>query len=329
MNTLHEEIRMRAARGDVLSREELLEIARGVESLINSNRELTQKTQRLEAKVGVLTSMNEIAFAAAGSSRTIDEMRSNAKEVCSSTGQLFNAFEVNQLIHAFDISESRLKTMQKDYDRISRCINIPIGVEAMVKAIENGDVRPFSFQDVAAMIEVQHSTSTLSRPVKNNLKEIFDLLKARPDALFYGSEVRAIRKWGADHDRNLSLVKSRLGRAFTDPVGYMDKRFDLMLSKDTKRQLLDGRVISAQSYQDAVFSRPDFLKIPEDWVLMDGRTQFHAGHFHTHPSSGKWWCGIHFRDMTAATLMNTLETALAELRLLYIHFPKGVLNETA
>ena len=31
--------------------------------------------------------------------------------------------------------------------------------------------------------------------------------------------------------------------------------------------------------------------------------------------------------LTAAELMNTLETALGELRLLYIHFPNGVQNE--
>ena len=163
--------------------------------------------------------------------------------------------------------------------------------------------------------------------MRNSVREVFQLLKAQPNALFYGEEMRAVRKWGTDHDRNLSIVKARLGRAFTDPVGYMDDRFDMMLSKTTKRQLLDGKALLANAYQNAVFTRPDFLKIPEDWKLTDGRTQFHAGPFHTHPDSGKWWSGTHFTNLTAAELMNTLETALGELRLLYIHFPNGVQNE--
>lgn len=136
-----------------------------------------------------------------------------------------------------------------------------------------------------------------------------------------------VRQWGVDHERNANIVKSRLGRAFTDPVGYMDPRFDLMLSKVTKRQLLDGKALTAQAYQHAVFTRPDFLKIPETWTLCDDKTQFHAGeHFHTNPCDGTWWCGAHFSGLSGYQLMNILETALAELRLLHIHFPGGINN---
>ena len=152
-----------------------------------------------------------------------------------------------------------------------------------------------------------------------NIKEVLQKVKAHPNSLFYGEELRIVRQWGQDHERNADIIKRRFGRAFTDPVGYMDPRFDLMLTKEHKKQLLNGRVLLAQGYQHAVFARPDFLKIPEDWVIGNTGQQFHVGEdwWHTDPS-GRWWCGSNFQRLTAHELMTRLETALGELRLLFI-----------
>lgn len=323
-----QEIRHKAARGENLTMGELLDIAETLENYDREIERLTRMSEQRGAQVAVLKEMNTIAFNAAAAARTIDEMRECSKEVCSTTGQLFNAFEVRQVINAYDISERQRAALAKTHDQLMSQSITAIGVEQLISDVNKANVHPFSYQDVAALVEMYRSTSSLTRPMRNNVREVFQLLKAQPNALFHGQEVKMVREWGANHDRNLSIVKARLGRAFTDPVGYMDTRFDMMLSKTTKRQLLDGKALLANAYQNAVFTRPDFLKIPEDWKLLDGRTQFHAGeHFHTRATDGLWWCGTHFNDMTGHQLMNILETALGELRLLYIHFPNGVQNE--
>lgn len=324
---LLEELRNKAARGEVLTSGEMMDITEEFERLEAKCRALENKLDQKTAQIAILDVMMTSAMGAAGSCRTVDEMRELTKNVAVCESPLFNSFEVRTVISELDFTKRCEDTLQKDYTRLSKYVNEPIGVQAVIAAVDAGEVRPFSFQDVAALVDAQRSANTLSRPVRNSVREVFQLLKAQPNALFYGQEVKMVREWGTNHDRNLSIVKARLGRAFTDPVGYMDDRFDMMLSKTTKRQLLDGKALLANAYQNAVFTRPDFLKIPEDWKLTDGRTQFHAGPFHTHPDSGKWWSGTHFTNLTAAELMNTLETALGELRLLYIHFPNGVQNE--
>lgn len=279
-----------AARGENLTSGELLEVASSMKRGHEENARLKQINVQLRTQIDLLRQMNLVAMNAAGSAKTIDEISSEIMVDNPSSTKLYNAFEVRQILHAFEIAEDKYTTIKTDYDRI-------------------------------------FTTPFLARQPKSNLREVFQLLKAQPNALFYGSELAMLRKWGTDRDRNLSIVKCRLGRAFTDPVGYMDPRFDLILSKTTKRSMLDGNAMRADAYQHAVFSRPDFLKIHADWVLSDGRTQFHAGPFHTHTDSGRWWCGTHFTNLTAAELMKTLETALGELRLLYIHFPEGIQNE--
>lgn len=329
---LLEELRHKAARGENLTAGDVLEVASVIEELEAKVDELTRKLSQRDAQVTVLKEMNAVAFAAAGSSRTVDEMRTDAKNVCSSTGPLFNAFEVNQLMNAYDLSERQRAALAKTHDQLLAHGTVAVGVEQLISDVNKANVRPFAYQDVAMLVEMYKdaSVSSLTRPVKKSVREVFQLLKAHPTAHFYGEEVRMIRQWGVDHERDRNIIKARLGRAFTDPVGYMDTRFDLMLSKATKRQLLDGRVLTAQAYQHAVFVRPDFLQIKPDWKLHDGKTQFHAGeHFHTRACDGMWWCGTHFNDLTGHQLMNVLETALGELRLLYIHFPNGVTDDKA
>ena len=323
-----QELRHRAARGENLTSGELLEIAEHWESMERRANGLHTQIEKQNAKMAVLQNMLEKTLEASSSSRTVDEMREQSKHVAASDSPLFNAFEVAQVIYALDISEARYENLKTAYDKIDVENRPARSVKEVMDAINNNVIGPFSFKEVHAWTEYLREHSGLNRPMRNNVREVFQLLKAQPQALFYGQEVKMVREWGTDHDRNLSIVKTRLGRAFTDPVGYMDTRFDLMLSKATKRQLLDGRVLTAQAYQHAVFARPDFLQIKPDWKLFDGKTQFHAGeHFHTRATDGLWWCGTHFNDLTGHELMKILETALGELRLLYIHFPNGVPNE--
>ncbi len=326
-----QELRHRAARGEVLTPAELLEVVEALESKDRRNQDLINKNLQLEAKVGVLTGMNALAFEAANSHRTIDDIREEViGEGTKRHSHLYNAFEIRQCIYALDGVTDELAALRVAYNQIDVESCTARTPEQILTDLADNKIGPFSFKEVTALANHFGDKPTLTRPVKKNIREVFDLLKAQPTALFYGEEVRMIRKWGTDHDRNLSIVKTRLGRAFTDPVGYMDKRFDLMLTKDTKRQLLDGRILSAHAYQDAVFSRPDFLRVKADWKLYDGKTQFHAGeHFHTRACDGMWWCGTQFNDLTGHQLMNILETALGELRLLYIHFPNGVQNEAS
>jgi hypothetical protein len=328
MNTVHAEIRMRVARGDSFSGEELLLVAQHIESINRRCTDYIQKTQQLEAKVGVLEAMNTLAFAAAGQARTIDEITEEVlAEGTNRNSQLYNAFEIRQFVYALQHNDERYNTLKVAYDQIDVETSPARSVKQIMDAINNDVIGPFSFKEVHAWTEYLRNHSGLNRPMKNNVREVFQLLKAQPHAQFYGQEVKMVREWGTDHDRNLSIVKARLGRAFTDPVGYMDTRFDLMLTRGQKRELLDGRVLLAQGYQHAVFARPDFLQIDKDWAIGNEKTQFHAGeHWHT-DSSGKWWCGSNFARLTARELMTHLETTLGELRLLYIHFPNGVPNE--
>lgn len=331
-NTMHEEIRMRAARGDVLSREELILIAQHIESMQRAIIDLSAKTQRLEAKAGVLTGMNTLALAAAGQARTVDEIAEEVlAEGTNKNSQLYNAFEIRQFVYALRHADERYADLKVAYDQIDVESSPARSIKQTIDALNNNQIGPFSFKEVTALREYLLSDAyCLGRPVMKNIKEVLQKVKAHPDSLFYGEELRIVRQWGQDHERNADIIKRRFGRAFTDPVGYMDPRFDLMLTKDHKKQLLDGRVLLAQGYQHAVFARPDFLKIPEDWVIGNTGQQFHVGEdwWHTDPS-GRWWCGSNFQRLTAHELMTRLETALGELRLLYIHFSKETNDEQA
>lgn len=324
-----QELRHKAARGENLTAGELLEIVAHMEQL---EKDLEHTRSRLEQKstqVSLMRAVNHLALESAASGRTIADMREEVltpgtkRDTC-----LYNSFEVRQCIYALDHAEERYADLKAAYEKID-VENLPTrSVKQVMDVINNNVIGPFSFKEVHAWTEYLRGNAGQNRPMRNNVREVFQLLKAQPNALFYAREVEMVREWGTSHDRNLSIVKMRLGRAFTDPVGYMDKRFDMMLTKDTKRQMLDGRVLSAQAYQDAVFARPDFLRVKHDWKLYDGKTQFHAGeHFHTRATDGMWWCGTQFNDLTGHDLMRILETALGELRLLYIHFPNGVTNE--
>lgn len=324
-----DELRHKLSYGQTLTDAEMQEVIEAMDTMKNQIQRLTAEKQQLAAKVGVFQGMLDQTMATAASTRSIADIREEVMgEGTKRDTFMYNAFEVRQVLYYLDNRLEDHRYLKESYDNLYAQSTVAVGLTQTLADIDANVVRPFSFQDVSALVEVHRNAQTLSRPVRKNIREIFQLLKAQPNALFYGEEVLALRKWGTDHDRNLSVVKMRLGRAFTDPVGYMDNRFDLMLTKDTKRQLLDGRVLSAHAYQDAVFSRPDFLRIKADWCIGDEKTQFHAGeHWHT-DSAGKWWCGSNFARLTAKELMIHLETALGELRLLYIHFPNGVTNET-
>lgn len=325
-----EELALRAARGETLTPDEMTELSKAMMADRRRIEALTTEVNQLKAKTSLLKGMVDQVFETSQSSRCIDTMREEVtSEGAKRDSYLYNAFEVRQLIYTYDNLRADHRALNEVYAKLSAHGNAAIGLQMLTRDIDSGNVHPFSFQDVAALLDVHRNAvvASLTRPVKKNVREVFQLLKAHPDAHFYGEEVRMVRQWGVDHERNANIVKSRLGRAFTDPVGYMDPRFDLMLSKVTKRQLLDGKALTAQAYQHAVFTRPDFLKIPETWTLCDDKTQFHAGeHFHTNPCDGTWWCGAHFSGLSGYQLMNILETALAELRLLHIHFPGGINN---
>lgn len=330
MDITSEVLHAKVARGEEIEAHEVIAVARKMELLENQVAKLESRLAQKSTQVSLMLAINHQALEAAASGRPIEAMREEVTaEGTKRDTQLYNAFEVRQCIYALDHAEERYADLKVAYDQID-VENSPARTPTQILTdLADNKIGPFSFKEVTALANHFGDKPALTRPVKKNIREVFDLLKAQPTALFYGEEVRMIRKWGTDHDRNLSVVKMRLGRAFTDPVGYMDKRFDMMLTKETKRQMLDGRVLSAQAYQDAVFARPDFLRVKADWKLHDGKTQFHAGeHFHTRASDGMWWCGTHFNELTGCELMQILETALGELRLLYIHFPDGVTNET-
>lgn len=325
-----DELRHKLSYGQTLTDAEMQEVIEAMDTMKNQIQRLTAEKQQLAAKVGVFQGMLDQTMATAALTRSIADIREEVMgEGTKRDTFMYNAFEVRQVLYYLDNRLEDHNYLKEAYDNLYAQSTVAVGLTQTLEDIDANVVRPFSFQDVEALVEVHRNVQTLSRPVRKNIREIFQLLKAQPNALFYGEEVRALRKWGTDHDRNLSVVKSRLGRAFTDPVGYMDPHFDMMLSKVTKRALLDRKALSANAFSNAVFARPDFLKVPENWKLFDGKTQFHAGeHFHTRACDGLWWCGTHFNDLTGSELMNILETTLAELRLLYIHFPNGVTNET-
>lgn len=325
---LAEELRYLAERGENPTSGDLLAIAEALEELERSVDHQKNETAKVVARMKILEKMLEVTLKASSSSRTIDEMREQSKKICATDSPIFNAFEVRQLINTLDLSWSRFDLLKDAHNKLQAQTTAAMGLDQLLKEVDSGEARPFSYTDVLHLVQVYRAGNNLSRPMRNNVREVLQLLKAQPDAHFYGREVQMVRQWGSDHDRNLSIVKTRLGRAFTDPVGYMDTRSDLMLTKAQKRQLLDGRILAAQGFQHAVFARPDFLKIPDTWRIGHEGTQFHAGeHFHT-DDLGRWWCGTQLQNMTAFEFMNFLETTLGELRLLYIHFPNGVTDET-
>ena len=267
----------------------ILEIADFIDSMERRAKHLIEKVQQLEAKVAVLTGMNTLAFAAAGSARKIEEIAEEVKsEGTNKNSQLYNAFEVRQLIYAYEHALESGRDWKEAYDK-----------------------------------------GKLERPVKNNIKEVFDAIKAGSEQHFYLSEIRLVRTWGQDHERNADHYKRRFGKAFTDPVGYMDENISSILPTEEKKELRAKNVIASGAFPHGVYRRPTFLHIPDDWKICDGDTQFHAGeHFHTRQSSGLWWCGTLFQDLSAAQLALILETTLAELRLLYSHYPEGIKNAT-
>lgn len=320
------------ARAEEIEGHEVIHVAQKMEQLENQVAKLESRLAQKSSQVSLMLAINHQALEAAASGRTIEEMREEVTEPGTKRDtQLYNSFEVRQCILALDHAEERYADLKVAYDQIDVENSPARSIKQTIDALNNNLIGPFSFKEVTALRDYLISDAyRLGRPVMKNIKEVLQKVKAHPDSLFYGEELRIVRQWGQDHERNADIIKRRFGRAFTDPVGYIDPRFDLMLSKDHKKQLLEGRVLLAQGYQHAVFARPDFLNIPEDWVIGNTGQQFHVGEdwWHTDPS-GHWWCGRNFQRLTAHELMNHLETALGELRLLYIHFSKETNDEQA
>lgn len=319
----------KAARGEDIPAHEVIEIARKMEQYEARMSNLERKLDQKVAQVDVLKAMTSATMMAASSTRSIDTLREVTKLVASSEAPLFNAFEVRQCICALDTAEESYMNLKVAYDQIDVESSPARTLEQVIKDLDEDKIGPFSFKEVRALLDYfRPKTMTLGRKAKSNIREVLDMVKAGNEKLFHLEEIRMVRQWGQDHERSAEAYKRRFGKAFTDPVGYMDPRFDLMLTKAQKKELLDGRILLAQGYQHGLYTRPDFIDPPETWKLCDGKTQFHAGeHFHTRACDGMWWCGTHFNHLTGSQLMKILETALAELRLLAIHFPNGVTNE--
>lgn len=330
MEITSEILYQRAARGEEVDSNDLREIARQMEKLEDM---LTRTKSRLEQKsthVSLMLNINHMALESAAASRTIEDMREEVMAPGTKRDtQLYNAFEVRQCIYALDHAEERYADLKVAYDQIDVESSPARTLEQVIKDLDEDKIGPFSFKEVRALLDYfRPQTLTLARKPKTNIRELMDTIKAGNEKLFHLEEIRMVRQWGQDHERNADHYKRRFGKAFTDPVGYMDPRFDLMLTKVQKKELLDGRILLAQGYQHGVYCRPEFMDPPETWKLCDGKTQFHAGeHFHTRACDGTWWCGTHFQDLTGPQLMKILETALADLRLLYSHFPLGVTDE--
>ena len=303
------ELRYMAARGENLTAGQLLEIA---DLLDEQDRRLQQRG----AQVKLLKGIAENAIIVSGKSRTIAEIEAELPDA-----DLFNAFEMRQVIKAFQVSEARLEQVKqtlKEHDT-AMLSNAPL--ESILKDIDEENIRLFSFVEVRRVLDhFRTSKIKLSRPIRNNIKEVFDLLKT--DApLYHAAEVKMLRQWGGDMERNLTLVKRRFAQAFNTPVAYMEPGVPTILTKEVKKQLLSNCVIRPNTYAQGLFSRPDFLDVPLSFC-MPTKGQFHAGdHFHTN-TQGLWWCGYKFDNMTTSDLIETLEITLAELRLLYIHFGK-------
>lgn len=323
-----EALRIMADRCTSLSPSEMLELADQVDALNRQVSDLTRRNDQLEAKVGVLTGMSTLSFAAAGSARTIEEIREEVTfEGTNKDSQLYNAFEVRQILYAYKLAEGRCKDLQEAYEEID-VENKPVrSVKQILDALDNATIGPFSFLEITALRE-HFRPQGLTRPVKKNIKELFDAIRAASEPYFYLSEIRMIRQWGQDHERTADNIKRRFGRAFTDPVGYMDS-LPVIISAAEKKEMLSGNLITRHAFPHGVYRRPEAFHV-KDWTLFDGVTQFHAGeHFHTRVSDGTWWCGKTFQNLSGADLMGILETALAELRLLYIHYPEGIKNAKA
>lgn len=319
----------KAARGEDIPAHEVIEIARKMEQYESRMSNLERKLDQKVAQVDVLKAMTSATMMAAGSSRSIDTLRELTKLVASSDAPLFNAFEVRQCICALDTAEESYMNLKVAYDQIDVESSPARTLEQVISDLDSDKIGPFSFKEVRALLDYfRPKTMTLGRKPKVNIRELMDTIKAGNEKLFHLEEIRMVRQWGQDHERNADHYKRRFGKAFTDPVGYMDNRVPVILSTEDKRSLLNARIMYAESFQHGVYRRPEFMDPPETWKLCDGKTQFHAGeHFHTRACDGMWWCGTHFNHLTGPQLMKILETALADLRLLYSHFPLGVTNE--
>lgn len=319
----------KAARGEDIPAHEVMELARKMEQYESRMSSLERKLDQKVAQVDVLKAMTSAAMMAAGSSRSIDTLRELTKLVASSDAPLFNAFEVRQCICALDTAEESYMNLKVAYDQIDVESSPARTLEQVISDLDSDKIGPFSFKEVRALLDYfRPKTMSLGRKPKTNIRELMDTIKAGNEKLFHLEEIRMVRQWGQDHERNADTYKRRFGKAFTDPVGYMDRRVGLIMSPEIKRDLLNARIMFGESYQHGVYARPDMMDPPETWKLCDGKTQFHAGeHFHTRACDGMWWCGTHFNHLTGPQLMKILETALADLRLLYSHFPNGVTNE--
>lgn len=324
MKGLMEELRQLAGLGGTKAQEAMLEAAEAIESLMDQNDSLVLKVQQQGTQIDVLKGMVTLSIQAAGSSRTIDEIREQCMDLHQVQLPLFNAFEIRQCIVALDISESRHATLQVAYDQID-VSDSARSVKQIVDALNNNLVGPFSFKEVTSLREYFTGQDyRLGRPAKTNIKEILDLIK-NGTPTFYAEEVRMVRQWGQDHERNAESIKRRFGRAFTDPAGFMDNELSIFLPAATKKAMLENNLLNPVAFQRGLFFRPDALIMRDDWRLCDGKTQFHAGKlFHTDPTTGLWGSGYMPKGLTAAKLTEFLEVSLAELRLLYAHFPEGI-----
>lgn len=309
MELTPEEIRHKAARGENLTADEMLELANCLEA--HKDRAVVQA-----ATIKLLNSAVEGIRKLTLGCRTSTEI-----EVALEKGEvIFTSSEMKFMLKAYqDAEKSHRKAygLLQDYqESIAR--DAPL--EGILKDLNEGNVRLFSFKELRKVVEhFRTPTMKLGRPPREGLKQVLDLLH-QDDQLFYAQEVRLVRKWGSDQESLCNKFKRRFGQAFTDPTAYWDPDFRNALEVEHKKALVKSGSLKESVYPKPLYVRPNFLEVDPNWSFPKG-AQFHAGkHFHTNPSTGKWWSGTHFENLTAAELVEMLETTLGELRLLYTHF---------
>lgn len=310
-----QELREMAARGENLTAGEILEVAEQLEQ-----QAVYGKT--LAARNSILNNMVKETLDVAASSKTIETISYELQD--TTRNPMYNAFEMRQFVHAFEMQETRIKRMAATIAMVDSISKQKTSAQDIIGEIQRGADRVFSTWEVVNLLTYLRK-SGLTRTPKKNVKEVFDLLKAGNEELYYASEIYMIRQWGQDHERNTDTIKRRFGKAFSEPYAYSENGLSFILTASQKKDMLKRGVIQANSYQDALYFRPDCCDIPEGWRPKG--PQLHAGpHFHT-DDKGLWWCGVRLADLSGRDLAQFLETTLAELRLLYITFPKGIVHE--
>jgi len=309
-------IRELAAIGRALMSHEMVELAHQLDML---QKDLDAKARRLQFMENIL----KASLDAADGDRSVQHILNIVRQPPSEDTHLFSYAEIARL-------GQKLEETQKDLEQY-KTANKQLAVEGptrspeeILKIIEDDNITRFSFVEVRQLLNhVTKRNPWGVRKERKNIKELMDLVKQEDPRVFSLNEMRMMLRWGREQQQTASNLKIRLGRAFFDPRAWMDRATGFFLSDSAKKAMLKAGSLHSDSFQEGLFARPTYLNLP-DHGLIDPDKQYHAGeHFHTNQTTGLWWCGTRFADLTSAELQKILEEALGELRALHIGYSEG------